>query len=169
MRTILLTGLLAGTLDITDSLVFNAFRGITPVMVFRYIASALIGAHAAAGGGSAVVALGVALHYLIAFIWTGVFFAASRNLPLLTKRPVLSGLAYGIIVYLFMNLLVLPMSRVPRLRGAIPIGSRINGILALMLFIGLTISLLVRRLAPRTFVFESHGEAGARSPSDTIA
>jgi hypothetical protein len=40
---ILRIGLIAGTLDITDALVFSYFRGATPVMVFQYIASGLIG------------------------------------------------------------------------------------------------------------------------------
>ena len=31
-------GLVAGTLDITDALVFSYFRGATPVMVFQTIA-----------------------------------------------------------------------------------------------------------------------------------
>jgi hypothetical protein len=60
--TILWIGLLAGTLDITDNLIFNQLRGITPKMVFRYIASGLIGMKAARAGGLASVILGVAIH-----------------------------------------------------------------------------------------------------------
>ena len=41
--TILWIGLFAGTLDIADNLIFNQLRGITPKMVFQYIASGLIG------------------------------------------------------------------------------------------------------------------------------
>jgi len=77
--TILWIGLLAGTLDITDNLIFNQLRGITPTMVFRYIASGLIGMKAARAGGVASVVLGVAIHYTIALVWTGVFYAASRT------------------------------------------------------------------------------------------
>ncbi len=35
---ILRIGLTAGSFDITDSIVFNAFRSITPKMIFQYIA-----------------------------------------------------------------------------------------------------------------------------------
>jgi hypothetical protein len=35
-------GLVAGTLDITENIVFNAFRGITPWRIFQFIASGLI-------------------------------------------------------------------------------------------------------------------------------
>src|SRR5258708_37671997 len=93
--TILGIGLFAGTLDITDNLIFNQLRGSPPKMVFRYIASGLIGVKAARAGGTASLVLGVAIHYTIALIWTGVFYAASRKLAILTRRPVLSGLVYG--------------------------------------------------------------------------
>jgi NADH:ubiquinone oxidoreductase subunit 6 (subunit J) len=142
--TILWIGLFAGTLDIPDNLIFNQLRGITPKMVFQYIASGLIGLQAF-NGGLASVALGAAVHFTIALIWTAVFYAASRKLAILSRRPVLSGLVYGGAIYLFMNFIVLPLSEVPHPRSAIHITSRVNGVLALLLFIGLPISLLVRR------------------------
>jgi hypothetical protein len=140
--TILWIGLFAGTLDIADNLIFNQLRGITPKMVFQYIASGLIGMQAFQGGLLST-ALGVAIHYTIALIWTGVFYTASRRLAVLSRRPVLSGLVYGGAVYLFMNFIILPLSGVPHPRSAVTIASRINGVLALLLFIGLPISLLV--------------------------
>ncbi len=147
---ILWIGLFAGTLDITDNLIFNQLRGITPKMVFQYIASGLIGPSAAVQGGAATVALGVAIHYAIALTWTAIFYAASRKLVVLSKRPVLSGLVYGGIVYVVMNYIVLPMTAAPHLHHRITPAARINAILALLLFIGLPISLLVRINAKRT-------------------
>ena len=58
---ILRVGLIAGTLDITENLIFNELRAITPKMVFQYIASGLIGMKAF-GGGTASVGLGIILH-----------------------------------------------------------------------------------------------------------
>ncbi len=142
--TILWIGLFAGTLDIADNLIFNQLRGITPKIVFQYIASGLIGMQAFRGGLPSV-ALGVAIHYTIALIWTGVFYAASRKLAILSRRPVLTGLVYGGAIYLFMNFIVLPLSGVPHPRSAVTIASRVNAVLALLLFMGLPISLLVRR------------------------
>lgn len=143
--TILWIGLFAGTLDITDNLIFNQLRGITPKMAFQYIASGLIGIQASRGGGLLSVALGVAIHYTIALVWTALFYAASRKFAILSRRSVLSGLVYGGAIYLFMNFIVLPLSRVPYRPSAVTIASRVNGVLALLLFIGLPISLLVRR------------------------
>ncbi len=149
--TILWIGLFAGTLDITDNLIFNQLRGITPKMVFQYIASGLIGMQAFRGDLLSTV-LGVAIHYTIALIWTAVFYGASRKLAVLSRRPVLSGLVYGCAIYLFMNFIVLPLSGVPHPRSAITIASRVNGVLALLFFIGLPISLLVRRDLAKGFV-----------------
>jgi NADH:ubiquinone oxidoreductase subunit 6 (subunit J) len=110
--TILWIGLFAGTLDITGNLIFNQLRGITPKIVFQYIASGLIGLQAFRGG-LASVALGVAIHYTIALIWTAVFYAASRKLAILSRGPVLCGLVYGGAIYLLMNFIVRMLSGVP--------------------------------------------------------
>jgi len=142
--TILWIGLVAGTLDISENLIFNAFRRIAPRMVFQYIASGLIGVKSFRAG-MASVALGVVLHYFIALSWTAIFYAASRKLAVLTRRPVICGLLYGGFVYLFMNLVVLPLSGVPHARAAMTVASRVNGVLALLFCIGLTISLLMSK------------------------
>ena len=144
MPLILRIGLIAGTLDITDALVFSYFRGATPAMVFQYIASGLIGRRSFQLGWTSVL-LGVAIHYFIALTWTAVFYVASRRFAILIRRPVPSGLLYGVAVYLFKNLVALPLSGVPHPLKPISLVSRVNGVLALMFCIGLTIALLVRR------------------------
>ena len=146
VRAILRVGLIAGTLDITENLVFNAFRHVTPKMVFQYIASGLIGTTAFQAGLRSVW-LGVLIHYSIALTWTAAFYAASRKLSILIRRPVASGLLYGAMVYLVMNLIVLPLTRIPHPASAITLASRISGVLALLFCIGLTISLLVSKMA----------------------
>ncbi len=146
-RTILWIGLLAGTLDISENLIFNQLRGITPTMVFQFIASGLVGMRAFHDGEASLV-LGVAIHYTIALFWTAVFYALSRKLPMLTRRPVICGLLYGGLVYVIMNFAVLPFSGIPHAPAAMTLASRISGVLALLFCIGLTISLLVRRSAP---------------------
>src|SRR5437660_11652591 len=98
LLTILWIGFLAGTLDITDNLIFNQSRGITPKMVFQYIATGLIDMQAFRGG-PASVALGVAMHYSIAVVWAAIFYAASRKFAILSRWPVLSGLVYGGVIW----------------------------------------------------------------------
>lgn len=140
---ILKVGIIAGTLDIADALIFSHFRGVGPGRVFQYIASGMIGMRSFQLGTSSVI-LGIALHYAIALTWTAIFFMASRKFAILLRKPVISGVIYGLGVYLFMNLVVLPLSGVPHPIKAASLASRINGVLAVVLFIGLTISLLIR-------------------------
>jgi hypothetical protein len=141
---ILRVGLIAGTLDISDALIVSYLRGATPIRVFQYIASGLIGLKSFQLGWMSVV-LGVGIHYFIALTWTAVFYCASRKFMILIRRPVVSGLLYGVAVYLFMNLIALPLSGVPHATRPVTLASRVNGVLALMFCIGLTISLLMRR------------------------
>ena len=138
-------GCMSLLVPLTENLIFNALRGITPAMVFQYIASGLIGA-TAFRIGLASVALGVALHYTIALIWTALFYAASRKLAILCRLSIPTGLVYGGVIYLFINFAVLPLSGVSHPQSAMTIASRINGVLALLLCIGLPISLLTMRL-----------------------
>jgi hypothetical protein len=141
LATIFWISLIAGTLDITENLVFNRLRGITPWRVFQYIASGLIGTKAFQIGWASVW-LGVSLHYLIALIWTTIFYLACLRFAAIMRRPILSGLIYGGVVYLVMNFVVLPLSGVPRPPAAVTVASRINAVLALLFCIGLPISLL---------------------------
>jgi hypothetical protein len=157
---ILLAGLAAGTLDISDALIFNAFRGVTPASVFRFIASGLIGIRAAVGGGAAAVALGVAVHFCIAVFWTAVYYGLSRRWPAMVRRPWLWGPGFGAVLYPVMTYVVLPLTRVPHAAGIATVANRLNGWLALVFCIGLPVALVLSRYAP---VREGAGSAGAGS------
>lgn len=142
--SVLWIGLIAGTLDISENIIFNAFRHITAGQIFQYIASGLTGRWAFRAGAESV-ALGIAIHYAIALTWTAVYFAASRRINMLVRRPVVCGLVYGAVAYLVMNLVVLPLTRVPRAASTMSVASRVSGVLALLLCVGLTVALLTAR------------------------
>lgn len=143
LQPIFLGGLIAGTLDICAAFLTAWLRAnVSPVRVLYFVASGLIG-QGAAQGGTKIAALGLALHFLIATTWTIVFYLASRKLLFLIERPVMFGLLYGVVVYLFMNLVVIPLSRVPP-RPITFVGTTI-GVLTIMFCIGLPIALIVRR------------------------
>ena len=145
--TVVWIGLVAGTLDIAENIIFNHFRGVTMKMIFQYIASGLIGMKSFSLGGESV-ALGVAIHYTIAMTWTVVFYFLSRKLLILTRQAAISGIVYGAVVYVIMNFIVLPLTAVPHAPRAMTLASRVSGVLALLFCIGLTISLLTRKYAP---------------------
>ena len=138
-------GLIAGTLDLTAACVYSWLRaGVSPVRVFHFIASGVLGGDSFTGGAK-TAALGVALHFLIATGATVVFYLASRKWMFLVERPIIAGLLYGIPVYLFMNFVVLPLSQVQSRPQ--PISARIINLVILMFCIGLPIALIVRRFA----------------------
>ena len=141
---VLWIGLIAGVLDITENIVFNAFRGITPWRIFQFIASGLFGRHSYQMGWNSVL-LGVVIHFAIALTWTAVFYVAATKFRVLTRRPVLSGLIYGLVVYVVMNFVVLPLTAIPPRPAPPTLVSKINAVLALMFCIGLPIALLVRK------------------------
>ena len=142
-------GLIAGTLDLTGACVASWLRaGVTPQRVMQSVASGLLG-QASYQGGAKTAALGVVLHYLIATTWTTVFYLASRKLRFLLQQPVVWGLVYGVIVYGFMNFVVLPLSAFPQLRPPTLTG-RLIGLLVIMFCIGLPIALIVRRFSKQT-------------------
>jgi hypothetical protein len=110
---VLAAGLLAGALDLTFAFIFYSYQGATPDGILRGIASGLIGRAAAHAAGNGPVILGAFLHFFIAVCAAFVFYLASRKLPLLLRRPLLSGAIFGVLVYLFMHLVVIPLSQIP--------------------------------------------------------
>ena len=144
IRTILLGGLVAGVLDITDAIVFTAVRGGSPVRMLKYIASGLLGPNALQGGPD-TAALGLFLHFVIATGATAVFVVASLRLPALLRRPLVWGPIYGIVVLIVMNAVVLPMSLVRR--GPITLNAAfVNLVLAHIFLVGLPIVLVASRV-----------------------
>ena len=143
----ILGGVATGILDILAAFAFRGiFGGVPPVRVLQGIASGLLGPSAFAGGGGSA-ALGLALHLLIAFVCAAVYYSASRVLPVLIRRAVLCGLAYGVAVHLFMNSVVLPLSRV---NFRPPPWQFVVGMIVIhMLFVGLPIALAVRFAATK--------------------
>ena len=134
-------GLFCGLLDIAAAFVTWAARGVQPVRILQSVASGLLGA-AAFQGGTKTAALGAVLHFLIAFIWATVFYVVSRKLAFLTRRPVISGMLYGVVVYVLMYYVVLPLSasRTP----AFSVTAVAIAVLTHMFCVGLPISLAVR-------------------------
>ena len=139
--TILLATAVAGTLDIADACVYWAItKGAPPARTFQSVASGLLG-KAAFKGGAPTAALGLALHFSIMAVMVAVYVAASLRLPILTRRPVLAGLGYGLATYVVMNFVVLPLSNAAP-RGPFVLASFVNGLTAHLLLVGLPIALI---------------------------
>jgi len=145
-RAIAWGGSLAGVLDITAAFVVYGLRGAAPIRILQSIAAGLLGP-AAFRGGLRTAVLGALLHFFIAFVAAAVYYAASRKARVLVQRPFISGVLYGIGVYLFMNYVVLPLSAAPK--GRFVLSMALVVVIVHMLCVGLPIALAVRRYAPR--------------------
>jgi uncharacterized membrane protein YagU involved in acid resistance len=143
--TILAGGCIAGALDITYAIVFSAFHGHPPMQILQSVASGLLGS-AAFDGGVPTAALGLFLHFFICCCDAVIFYVASRRFPFLIRQAVLSGTIYGIGIYFFMNLVVLPLSAFPYKVSFPPI-LLITGLFVHMFFVGVPIALAARRAA----------------------
>lgn len=144
LRAIGWAGLVAGSLDITAALVLAALEGKSPVYLFQAIAGGLLGM-SSFQGGLATALLGAFFHFLIAFTAAAVFYAASRKLKFLVRHATPSGLLYGLIVYVFMNYIVLPMSAYHTKITLPPMAELIKSISIIMFLVGLPIALIVRK------------------------
>ncbi len=142
LPAILWGGLIAGTLDLTYALAFYGAQGVKLIRIPQSIASGLLGMESFKGG-LATTALGVALQFTITFGAASVYYAVSRKLTFLTRRAIACGLLYGCAIYFFMHWAVLPLSAAPKFKYSI--SSVVTDFAVHMFFIGLPISLAVRR------------------------
>ena len=148
--TIVYGGLVAGAMDISYAIIFYGLRnGAKPARVLQSVASGLIGRDAARAGGLKTAALGLALHFLNAFIIAAIFFAASLVLRTLVRHAVIWGLLYGVAVYFVMNYVVIPLSAIGRGTGSTPWVVFLSGLAVHAFCIGLPIALFAKRSAKK--------------------
>ncbi len=132
-QAILIGGALAGLLDITFAISFAMYNGLTAERLLQVVASGLVGKSAFSGGlGSA--ALGLACHFLLSFVWMTLFFLAARQLPALAARPLVAAVGYGILVFLAMRLVVLPLSAFPNAVTFKPLATTLDLLSHMFLF-----------------------------------
>src|SRR5215831_1748232 len=92
-KTILLAGLLAGTLDITSAFIYVSILGREPIRVLYYIASGILG-KGATPGTTQIAILGLALHYFIAFSFTIFFFVIYPKLKIMAWNKYVTAIVY---------------------------------------------------------------------------
>jgi len=108
-------GLLAGLLDGADAIIYYGLMyGVSAKQISIHIASGLIGRHAAVQGGELSIVLGLFLHFLIAFSAATIFYLVAGKWPSILSHPLLSGTVFGLLWYMLMYRIVLPLSAIPR-------------------------------------------------------
>jgi len=109
---VLLGGLILGTTDLLFATLFWGIGyGVTATRVMQSVARGVLGT-ASFDGGVPTAVLGAVLHYTIAVTMAATYYLVSRKLDVLTRWPIACGVAYGALLYLIMNLVVLPLSAV---------------------------------------------------------
>lgn len=143
--TIFLSGLIVGTLDILAALIIYSviLQKTTAIKMLQSIASGIFKIDAYSGG-SQMALYGLLLHYLIALIFAWLYITIYPYFKFIKKSPWLSGILYGIFVWIVMNLVVLPIAfpGLPAKHLDFPL---ILSILILIFCIGIPIALITKK------------------------
>jgi uncharacterized membrane protein YagU involved in acid resistance len=134
-------GLLAG---ITNLVAAGAIYGGTMTHGFQMIASGLLGEAAYSGGLKAAI-LGAALHFAISIAAAALYLWAALRHHALTRHWLVGGVLFGVLAYLVMNMVVVPLSH-----AASPdfsFGMIVKELVAHTILFGVPIAGIVRALA----------------------
>jgi uncharacterized membrane protein YagU involved in acid resistance len=106
LAAILLGGIVAATIDIGAACLISG-RSLT--FILHTIAGGLL-AKRAYSGGTETALLGLLLQEVMGIIIAAIYVIAAGALPVLRRRWLAMGLAYGVGIFFVMNYVVLPLS-----------------------------------------------------------
>jgi len=111
LRTIFFTALIAAILDLAGAVInyMISSGGKFPKKILEYIAGGIYGG-SALDGSLGMNIKGALLHFLIASIWTVLFFIFYPKIKFFHRSIWVNAVVYGLIVWIVMNLIVLPFS-----------------------------------------------------------
>lgn len=142
VKTLLWSGLIAGVLDsMAGVIVYYIYFNLNPLQVLQFIASGIYGPEAI-NSGPGMVIIGLLIHFLIAYVCAVIYFLAYPKIRLLGRYVHSSGLAFGLGIWLVMNLLVLPYSNIPK--SEFDAGLVIIGIIWHMMLVGWPIAVITK-------------------------
>jgi uncharacterized membrane protein YagU involved in acid resistance len=141
LKTSIYAGLIAGTIDIGAACTINM---VGPGPILRFIASGLLGTPLP--HETWVYCLGMGLQWMMSIIIAAIFVIAATKIPALLRRWIAAGIAYGIVVYFVMTIVVVPLSKAKS--GHVTMSSFVENLLAMILF-GLIVAYMAQRMAPK--------------------
>jgi hypothetical protein len=144
---ILLTSLLTGTIDALSAIIIN--YKIPAPAIFKFIASGIFGTTAFSPGNE-MVYYGILFHYCIAFAWTTIFFLFYTDFMSLVKFRFILILIIGLVIWVVMNLVVLPVSQTPP--SHFHLVNVVENIAALILAFGLPVTIIADKFYYGTHV-----------------
>jgi hypothetical protein len=142
-RAIVIATTIAGTLDLLSAFVFAVLAGGSPFGVLRGIAGAVIDPSQFADQRIAVL-IGLGLHFSIMTVMAAVYLSAAAHLRWLNRIWLLSGLGYGVALWLAMEWVVLPL-RWPTLFPTGDLTDIAMQLFSNLLLVGVPIALVTKR------------------------
>jgi len=144
LGTVLLGGLIGGALDLTFAFVFYGLHGITPKMILQGIASGALGKGSVDMGWTSAAA-GAFFHFLISACAALIYYLISLHFPFLRRRVVLAGAIFGVLMFLTMRLIVLPLSTIGFTLTHMHLASVIGELCSHMFLFGMVIAYAASR------------------------
>ena len=139
-KTIAWAGFLVGLLDISGAFInFTISYHRNPVRVLYFIASGVWG-KSAFSGNPLMAFYGLILHFIIAYLFTVFFFLIYPCVPILSRNRIVTGIGYGLFIWLVMNLIVVPLSNTQK--SGFDLVSSLIGAGILILAIGIPLSFI---------------------------
>ncbi len=105
---ILWATIIAGTLDTSNAVIAYGLLGNPPGPLFRFVASGPFGDGVLDGGWWAIL-LGAVVHYVMIAIMAAGYLLVLRRVEVIGKHPFVFGTLLGIVIYLVMYWVVLPI------------------------------------------------------------
>lgn len=109
---VLPAGLVCAATDISYIIVLVLIKGGSPLRMLQGIASSVLG-KASFDGGVATMLLGLAMHVGVALAAAAMFFVFYRLSGVVREHWLMSGVLFGAVFYVFMQLVALPLTRLP--------------------------------------------------------
>ena len=106
-RTIALQTAVSGTLDILLAMGLTLYFGRQIPDMLRFVGSGPF--PAATNMGTSGALLGLAVHFALMAIMAAIFMALVSQRPALLDTPYRTGIAYGLVTYVVMNLIVVQL------------------------------------------------------------
>lgn len=145
LKPIALATLISGTLDILFATILTLLNGREPANMLRFVASGPFPSATEMGTSGAI--LGLVVHFALMAIMATVFVFLMRARPALLGKPVLIGVGYGLITYIILDLVIVPL-RFPAAFPPKPI-SIATQLFAHIVLVGLVFAFVTRRTMAR--------------------
>jgi hypothetical protein len=140
------------TAGITGAIVIDLYLWVTTILpqhttmvaFWQWIASTVLGKVSFTSPSFAVA--GLAIHVLVSIGWAGGYAYLAARQPIFTSRWATSGLVYGVIVYVMMQVILLADNNLVPVPNP---NAFVNIIIAHTVFFGLPVAYVIGRLQSR--------------------